>query len=297
MTFNPNGIIPALVTPMNKDGSLNEKALGKLLDYMIEQGVHGVFIISSTGESYGLSKEEKKRTIEITVELVAHRVPVYAGTGAVTTRETIELTQMAEMCGVDAVSIVTPMFITPTQKQLVDHYSVIAQNTELPILLYNNVDRTNVSIDAYSVEKLSDIKNIVGIKDSSGNMTLETEYIRLTRNKSFNVLIGRDTLIYGGLCYGATGAIAACANIAPKICVDIYEKFIAGDMKGSLEAQFELAPLRIAFQLGTFPVVIKEALKLIGINSGDCLSPVMPLEETQRQKLKEVLIKMKLIAQ
>jgi len=295
MKFIPKGIIPALVTPMTKDGNINESALKKLLDYVIKGGVHGVFIISSTGEAYGLSKEEKKQAIEITVNHVAGKVPVYAGTGAVTTRETVELTQMAEKCGVDAVSVVTPMFISPNQKELQEHYTSIAQNTKLPVLLYNNVGRTGVNIESSTAQKLADVGNIVGIKDSSGNMTLASEYIRLTQGKRFYVLTGRDTLIYGGLCYGATGAIAGCANIAPQLCVKIYDSFIAGDMQNALQAQFELAPLRIAFQLGTFPTVIKEALQMIGIEAGACLAPVTRMEDEKRQRLKEVLTGMKLM--
>ncbi len=295
MKFIAKGIIPALVTPMNEDGTLKESALRKLLDHVIMDGVHGVFIISSTGESYGLSKEEKRKAIEVTVDHVARRVPVYAGTGAVTTRETIELTQMAEECGVDAVSIVTPYFITPTQKELAEHYKAIARNTGLPVILYNNVGRTGLNIDVTTVERLAEVKNIVGIKDSSGNMTQAAEYVRLTKDKEFNVLMGRDTLIFGGLCYGAAGAIASCANIAPKLCVSIYDKFISGDIKGAREAQFDLAPLRVAFELGTFPVVIKEALKIIGIDTGVCLSPITPLDEAIKQKLKEILEEMKLI--
>jgi len=289
MNFSPRGIIPAMVTPFTKSLEINESSLRKLLDHLIEGGVHGVFIISSTGESYAMSTKEKRRAIEITVDHVAGRVAVYAGTGCITTDETIELTNIAEDCGVDAVSLITPYFISPNQQELMDHYKKIAENTKLPILLYNNVGRTNVNLEAKTVAELAKVPNIVGIKDSSGDMTLSSEYIRMTRGTKFSTLIGRDTLIYGGLCYGASGAIAACANVAPRLCVEIYDKFNAGDLKGSLDCQYALAPLRLSFNLGSFPVVIKEALTLQGIDMGTCISPIAPLDETKRTQLKKIL--------
>ena len=193
-------------------------------------------------------------------------------------------------------SVLTPMFITPTQDQLIKHYQSIAANTSLPVLLYNNPPKTGVNLTAATVAKLAEIPNIVSIKDSSGDLTLTAEYIRLTRDrKDFSVLVGRDTLIYGALCYGAAGSIASCANVAPRLCADIYEKFVAGDLAGALEAQFTLAPLRIAFTIGTFPAVIKESLTLLGIEAGPCMDPVGPMTHEEREKLRQVLIGMGLL--
>jgi 4-hydroxy-tetrahydrodipicolinate synthase len=206
------------------------------------------------------------------------------------------LTQIAEECKVDAVSILTPMFVAPDQSQLISHYRTIAENTGLPVVLYNNPPKTQVSLAPSTVAKLAEVPNIVGIKDSSGDLTVTAEYIRLTRHiHNFSVLMGRDTLIYGALCYGAAGSIASCANVAPRLCVDIYEKFIAGDLKGSLEAQFTLAPLRIAFTLGTFPAVIKESLNLLGIEAGPCMEPAGPMTNEERVKLRKVLMEMGLL--
>jgi 4-hydroxy-tetrahydrodipicolinate synthase len=139
------------------------------------------------------------------------------------------------------------------------------------------------------------VPNIVGIKDSSGDFTLTGEYIRLTRGKDFHVLLGRDTLIHAGLCYGARGSIAACANVAPRLVADIYDLYVAGDVQGSLEAQFKLAPLRIAFNLGTFPAVIKESLDLLGIDAGACMAPVGSMREEERRQLKKILADMGLL--
>lgn len=294
--FKPQGIIPAVVTPLTSEGKFNDKAMRKLVNYLIDGGVHGLFIVGTTGEFYGLTPEEKREIFQVTLDETKGRVPVYAGTNGITTRESVRLTQLAEDCGIDAVSVLTPMFITPSQEQLITHYKTIAAATSLPVLLYNNPPKTGVNIAAATVAKLAEVPNIVSIKDSSGDLTLTSEYIRLTRGRDdFSVLVGRDTLIYGALCYGAAGAIAACANVAPRLSADIYDKFMAGDIKGSLEAQFTLAPLRIAFTIGTFPAVIKESLALMGIDVGPCMEPVGPMTQEERGKIRQVLIGMGLL--
>lgn len=294
--FTPRGIIPAMVTPLTAEGGINEKVLRRFIDYLIEGGSHGLFVVGTTGEFYGLTPEEKRDLFAITVDQTRGRVPVYAGTGAITTRETILLTRYAEEARVDAVSVLTPMFISPSQAELIRHYRAIAHSTGLPILLYNNPPKTGVNLTAGAVASLADEKNIVGIKDSSGDFTLSLEYLRLTRGKDFHVLMGRDTLIFAGLCHGGVGSIAACANVAPRLVADIYDKYQLGDFSGALEAQFRLAPLRIAFNLGTFPAVIKESLLLLGIDTGPCMEPVGPMSDDERKKLRQVLIEMGLMA-
>jgi 4-hydroxy-tetrahydrodipicolinate synthase len=296
IVLKPKGIIPAVITPLNSDGKFNETAMRRFLNYLIKGGVHGLFVVGTTGEFYGFTPEEKRKIYTVTVDEVKGRIPVYAGTNGITTAESVMLTQIAEKCGVDAVSVLTPMFLSPDQDQLINHYKTIADNTNLPVVLYNNPPKTMVSLAPGTVARLAEVPNIVGIKDSSGDMTVTAEYIRLTKHlDDFSVLMGRDTLIYGALCYGARGSIASCANVAPGLCVDIYEKFMAGDLKGSLEAQFKLAPLRIAFTLGTFPAVIKESLNLLGIDAGPCMEPAGPLTKEEREKLRKVLNDMGLL--
>lgn len=296
MRLKPEGIIPAVITPLTREGKFNEKAMRKLLNHLIDGGVHGLFVVGTTGEFYGLDPEEKREVYMTAVDEVKGRVPVYAGTNGITTRETVMLTQLAEECMVDAISVLTPMFIAPAQAQLIRHYTTIAENTSLPVILYNNPPKTSVNLAPETVAELAEFPNIAGIKDSSGDMTVTAEYIRLTQyNDNFSVLTGRDTLIYGALCYGATGSISSCANVAPGLCVDIYDKYIAGDLEGSLKAQFTLAPLRLAFNLGTFPAVIKESLGLLGIQAGPCMEPVGPMTDIEREKLRDVLISMGLL--
>jgi 4-hydroxy-tetrahydrodipicolinate synthase len=291
--FVPRGIIPAMVTPIDEKGCINESALRKLTNHLIDGGSHGLFPVGSQGEFFALTFEQKKEVIRITVDETRGRVPIYAGTGAVTTREAIETTKMARDLGVSAVSVLTPYFVTPNQKELIEHYVTIAKAVpDLPILLYSNPDRTQVPFPVATVLELAAVDNIVGIKDSSGDMSLTGEYIRLTQGMNFHVLAGRDTLIYATLCYGGKGSICATANVDPRVPVEIYEAFIVGDHKRALEAQYRLAPLRIAFGLGTFPAVIKEALNMIGIEAGPAIRPVGPLTPENREKLRKVLADM-----
>lgn len=294
--FVPKGIIPAMVTPLDDQGHINEGALRKLTNHLIDGGVHGLFPVGSQGEFFSLTFEQKKEAIRIVVDETRDQVPVYAGTGAVTTREAIETTKMAQDLGVSAVSAITPYFLVPSQRELITHYTAIAKACpNLPILLYSNPDRTQVPFPTSTVLELAAVENIVGIKDSSGDMSLTAEYIRLTRGMDFHVLMGRDTLIYAALCYGAKGSICATGNVDPRVPVEIYEAFLAGDHRRALEAQYRLAPLRIAFGLGTFPVVIKEALNMIGIEAGPAVPPVGPMTRENREKLRKILMEMGLI--
>lgn len=291
-TFVPKGIIPAMVTPFTADDKINEQSLRQLTNYLIEGGVHGLFAVGSQGEFWALDADEKRQVFEIVIDETRGRVPVYAGTGAVTTREAIQLTQMAEEVGVDAVSVLTPFFLSLSQDELVDFYTEIAESTSLPVILYNNPGRTGINISVETVVRLArDVDNIISIKDSSGDLQLSAEYIRRTGD-DFYVLMGRDTLIYGGLLYGAAGSIAASANVKPSLLVEIYDAFIEGDLKRSLEAQRSLAPLRIAFGLGTFPNVVKEAVNMIGIDVGRCRRPVGLLAPDKLKQLNDVLVGM-----
>ena len=294
--FKPYGIIPPIITPLTEDSQVNEPVLRQMVNHLINHGVHGLFPMGTTGEFYAFSEEEVKRVLTIVKEETNGRVPVYAGANHISTKGVLRLVHIAQEVGADAVSVLTPMFISQTQDEIYSFYKTIAENTDLPIIIYNNKPKTNVTVSPETVAKLCEIKNIAGIKDSTGDFTNTEEYLRLTRkNDNFHVLLGRDTLIYAGLCYGATGAIASCANIAPRIAVDIYEKFMAGDREGALEAQFKLAPIRIACNMGTFPEVIKEGLIMQGIPVGKCLDPIKELNAVQNAELRKLLTDMNLI--
>ena len=284
----PHGIIPAMVTPLTMDDEINVPALRKLTNYQIDAGVHGLFSVGSQGEFWALSADEKRLVWQIVLEEANGRVPVYAGTAAISTRETIKLTQIAEEVGVAAVSVLTPFYVSPTEDELYSHYRTVAESTSLPVMLYPNPGRTGVRLSPRLLVRLAEIENIVGIKDSSGDLELTSEYIRLTPS-DFSVLMGRDTLILGALVYGAHGAIAASASVAPALAVKIYDCFKAGDLEGARRAQAALAPLRQAFTWGTFPVVVKEATDLIGMEGGPARGPVGPMQPEQRARLAQVL--------
>jgi 4-hydroxy-tetrahydrodipicolinate synthase len=296
MSFKPQGIVVPIVTPVDQEGRLNEKAYRKLVDYLVDNGIHGVFPFGTTGEFYAYDQGFYNELLALTKEAVAGRMKIYAGANNITTRGAIKIAQAVEKVGgIDALSVLTPMFVSQTQEEVYTYYKAIAAETSLPIIIYNNKPKTNVGVDPATIARLAEIDNIVAAKDSTGDMTNAEEYIRLTRGMDFSVMMGRDTLILAGLHYGATGAIASCANVAPRIAVDIYEKFQAKDYQGALDAQFKLSALRVATNMGSFPVTLKEALKMIGQDCGDCVPPILPLHEDQKEKLRKVLMGMGLI--
>lgn len=294
--FTPTGIVPPIITPLTDDGEVNYPVLRQMVNHLIDSGVHGLFPLGTTGEFYAFDDETYRKIIETVKDEARGRVKIYAGCNHITTRGAIKLVKICESIGVDAVSVLTPMFVSQTQDEVYAYFKTIAESTTLPIIMYNNKPKTNVTITPETCAKLALIPNIIAIKDSTGDMTNTAEYIRLTRNiPDFSVLVGRDTLIFAGLMYGATGSISSCANVAPKVAVAIYENFIKGDYKAALEAQYELNPLRIACNMGTFPAVIKEGLVLQGIPVGKCLDPISELKPDEKEKLKKILKDMKLI--
>src|SRR5262249_45585858 len=216
------GIIPPLVTPMQSNEDIDIPRLRSFIDHLIGKGVHGVFVLGTTGECYALDEREKQAIIATAVEHVNKRVPVFAGTGAETTREAIRITKIAEKEGADGVSVITPYFILPSQQELVDHYRRIAEQTALPIVLYSNPATCGgLKIEPETVARLAESPNIRGIKDSSGDLQYFIETVRLVP-EHFGCLMGRDTLICASLIFGGKGAVPASCNIAPDYCVAIY---------------------------------------------------------------------------
>ena len=295
MGFTPKGIIPPVITPLTKDGKFNEPMMRKVVNHLIDKGVHGLFPLGTTGEFYAFDHSEYRYILDVVVDETKGRVPVYAGATHITTRETVAQAKIAAEAGVDAISVLTTMFVSQTQEEVYQFYKTVAENTELPIIIYNNKPKTNVTVAPATAARLAEIDNIVGIKDSTGDFTNTCEYLRLTKGMNFHVLMGRDTLIFAALCCGAAGAIASCANVAPRLTADIYDKFQVGDMQGALEAQFKLAPLRLACNMGTFPEVIKEGMMMEGLDVGKCLEPIQELLPEEEEKLRKVLQEMDLL--
>jgi 4-hydroxy-tetrahydrodipicolinate synthase len=295
MNNNFSGVIPPIVTPFTSDGKMmSEENLRKVIRHVMANGCSGVFVGGSQGEFFSLSFEERVRSFEIAVDEAAGKFPVLAGTASIITSEAIALTQAAKKAGISAVSVINPYFVTLTQDELYDHYVSIAKCADIPLFLYNNPGRTNSVIPVPVITRLSKIDNIIGMKDSSGDLTYVNSI--LDNTKDFSVFCGRDTCIFNELTSGASGAVAATANVAPALVSSIYNKVKAGDLVGARKAQTELAPLRDAFGLGSFPVVVKEALQLLGIDAGPARLPIHPMTSENRAKLKAILIAMDLLS-
>ena len=301
------GIVPPIITPFTEEGSINYDALAMRAVKLVDGGVHGLFPFGTTGEFYAVDDGEYVKALQVVKEAVSGRTNCYgkpiqllAGCSHITTRGVIRLIKLVEQLGgYDAVSVLTPMFVSQTQDELYAYYKTIADSTYLPIVMYNNKPKTNVTITPETVARLAhDCPNIIGVKDSTGDMTNCEEYLRLTMDvrDRFDVIMGRDTMIYAGLHYGCSGAVASCANVAPRIVADIYDRFVAKDWAGALDAQYRLAPLRIATSMGTFPEVIKEGLILQGVPVGKCLEPIGELKPEQKEKLRQVLVDMELLS-
>ncbi len=283
------GIIPPIVTPVDEKERVNEEPLRRIVDHVIAGGVHGILSLGSNGEFYGLAREEQERAAAITLDQAAGRVPVYVGIAEITTRECVRWAKWAERQKAQAVSVLHPMFLSPSDEELYRHFRAVAEATSLPVLLYNNPDRMRCGISAALLDRLADIPNVVGVKESSGDMTLTAEFIRRTRDRDFKVIAGRDILILGTLAYGGAGAVASSANVVPKRVVEIYDRFLAGDLAGALEAQYRLAPMRMAYGLGSFPVVTKDYMRLLGFDVGESIRPNTRSSPDHMAKLQKLL--------
>ena len=213
--------------------------------------------------------------LKIILDAAKGRVPVYMGIGAIKTSACIRIAKMAEKAGSFGISVLQPMFLKPTEQELYDHFKAIADAVPTtPMLLYNNPGRVGYGITVNLVEKLAhNVKNIVGMKDSGGDMTLTCEYIRKTAHLGFKVLGGKDTLVYGTIVHGGAGAVCCTANIFPELVCSIYNYFEQGNQQASLEAQFRLNPVRLIMDIASFPVATKDMANLMGLNVGEPFLP------------------------
>lgn len=284
------GVIVPLLTPMNADETINEKELRNQVNHQIESGIHALFPLGTNGEAYILSREEKEQVLKIVVDEAKGRVPVYGGTGCVSTKETIELSLKAKEIGIDVLSIITPSFAAASQDELYEHYKEVAEAVDLPIVLYNIPARTGNALAPATVEKLSKIPNIVGVKDSSGNFDNMLQYIEKTRyRKDFAVLSGNDSLILWCLLAGGRGGIAGCANVFPSTMASIYDTFIAGNLEKAREIQDSIRSFRDCFKFGNPNTIVKTAVSLLGYPVGKCRKPFCQVPEAGIEAIKKVL--------
>ena len=291
MAVEIKGIIPPILTPMNADESVNLDAFRQEIERLLAGGVHGLFPSGTNGEAYILSFNEKLDLFAAAVDQVKGRVPVYAGTGCVSTAETIKLSMEAEKLGVDALSIITPYFAAASQKELYDHYVAVAKHVNIPIILYNIPPRTGNKILPETVAKLGrDVDVIMGAKDSSGDIENLKAYIRETRDiEGFSVLAGNDGAILTCLKEGGAGGIAGRANIWPHTIASIYDNFVAGDLEKAQAAQDAVSTIQRVFKFGNPNTVIKKATAMLGHPVGDCRAPFNYLCDEGVAELKAVL--------
>ena len=275
------GVVVPIITPIDGDEKIDEAKFRRQIDYVIDGGLEGILVFGSNGEFYQIEEDEMERGLKIAVDQAAGRVPVYFGIGAINTKKCVRLAQMAAANGAAAVSVLQPMFLKPDQNELFHHFKTIADSVpETPVLIYNNPGRVGYGLTAAFVFRLAhEVSNIVGMKDTSGDMTLTEECVRLNRDVDFKVFGGKDTLLYCSLCVGAVGGVCTAGNFMPELIGDVYRKYAAGDMAGALEAQFKLNPVRLSMDPASFPVAAKDMAKLRGLDVGDPYLPSLPTPE------------------
>ena len=293
-TSDIKGIIPPVITPMNNDDeqTVNHEALRQQVERLLAGGVHGMFPLGTNGEAYALSFKEKEEILATVIDQVKGRVPVYAGTGCITTAETIRMSKRAEEMGADALSIITPSFALASQKELYDHYVAVAKQVNIPIILYNIPPRTGNKLLPETVQALCrDVDVIVGAKDSSGDIENLKAYIRLTRelDKDVAILAGNDGAILTCLKEGGAGGIAGRANIWPATVAKIYDCFKTGDLEGAQAAQDAIAILQQTFKYGNPNTIIKTAVALQGLQHRQVPRPFNYVPEEGLEAIKKVL--------
>ncbi len=289
-TTQLRGIVPPIVTPVDHLENVRPEGLKQVIDYVLAGGVHGVFVNGSNGEFYAFDRRNQQIAVETAVEHVNGRVPVYGGASAVATKEAVALAKMVEQAGADVLTVLTPMYVQPSEDELFEHFARIADATHLPVVLYNNPGRTTNTISASLLTRLSAVPNIVSVKNTSLDFSLTLKYIEAVADREdFSVFGGVDYYVYSTLVHGGVGSVAGTANVAPSLVVEIYESFISGDHKASLNAQRRLYPLRDAYGYGTFPVMMKACLNLLGVDVGEPVRPVRGVSEEVKKRTRMML--------
>ena len=287
--IQPKGIIAAMSTPFFQDETLNEAELRHQVDRLIAAGLHGIFTLGTNGENYAMVFDEKVRIMEIVIDQAAHRVPIYVGTGCVTTKETVALTRKACELGADCASVVSPWFAENTQEGLYRHYRTVAECSDLPVLIYNMPARTGVNVHYKTMKRLAEIPNIVGVKDSSGNFDNMQRY--LEECQGISVLSGNDSLILPCLLAGGQGGISGISNVFPERMVEIYTAWEAGDLERAWKVQRSIRPLRDCMAMGNPNSVVKRAAFFMGQDLGPVRAPFNIQDETFDETIKKALAK------
>lgn len=281
------GCLVAIVTPF-ENGKLDEKRFNDLIEFQIKGGTSGIVPCGTTGESATLSLEEHERVVELTVQTVRGRVPVIAGTGSNCTAEAITLTKHAKSAGVDGVLLISPYYNKPTQEGIMLHFKAIAEEVDIPIVLYNIASRTGINIEPATVASLAEIKNIVAIKEASGNISQMAQIKKLCADK-IALISGDDALTLPVLAIGGIGVISVVANIVPKQTAEMIKQFEAGNLEQSRRIYYELLPLIKAMFIETNPGPVKTALGMMGKISPKLRLPISPMLPENEEELKKIL--------
>ena len=279
----------AIITPFTKDDKVDFEAFGKLIEYQISEKVDAIIVCGTTGEASTMTLDEKKETIQFAVQKVNKRIPVIAGTGANCTKNAIEMTKYAEIIGVDGALVVTPYYNKTTQAGLIAHYSAIAKETNLPIILYSVPSRTGVNILPSTCVELSKISNIVAIKEASGNLSQIAEISHLC-GENLHIYSGNDDQITPILAVGGIGVISVLSNIAPKYTHNITQNFFDGNIAEAIKLQLNAIPLIKALFSEVNPIPVKEACNILGFGGGTPRLPLISLSDTNKEILKKELI-------
>lgn len=287
------GSLVAIVTPF-KNGKLDEQAFKQLIEFQIENGTSGIVPCGTTGESATMSLEEHERVVELTVQIVAGRVAVIAGTGSNNTTEAITLTKHAKDAGVDGVLLITPYYNKPTQEGIYRHFKAISEQVDVPIILYNIASRTGVNIEPHTLARLAKIKNIIAVKEASGNIAQMAQIKNLCGDK-LALISGDDALTLPVLSLGGIGVISVVANIVPKQTAQIVSQFESGDLNESRKSYYRLMSLVKAMFIETNPIPVKTALGLMGLINPELRLPLCSMLAENKRRLKRILKEYKLI--
>jgi 4-hydroxy-tetrahydrodipicolinate synthase len=287
------GSLVAIVTPFN-NGKIDEKSFKELIDFQIANGTSGIVPCGTTGESATLSIEEHERVVELAVQTTAGRVPVIAGTGSNSTKEAVILTKHAKKAGADGALLISPYYNKPTQKGIYLHYKTIAEEVDIPIVLYNIASRTGINIEPATIAKLAKIKNIVAVKEASGNVS-QMAMIKKLCGYHISLISGDDALTLPVLSIGGIGVISVIANIVPTQTAKIITQFEQGNIEESRKIYLDLLPLIKAMFIETNPVPVKTAMGMMGLIRPEVRLPLCPMLPENEEKLKKVLKDYKLI--
>jgi len=285
--MNFSGCMVALITPF-QGNKVDWESLEGLVEFHIENGIHGIVPCGTTGESATLTHQEHNEVVEAVVKYVKKRVPVIAGTGSNSTQEAIDFTRSAEKAGADGALMISPYYNRPTQEGIYQHYKKVASEVHIPLIIYNIPSRTGSKIEPETLARLAEVKNIAGVKEATGSMDQAIEVLRLC-GEGLEVYSGEDSLTFSLMALGGKGVISTVANVAPREMSQLTRACFEGDWEKGRSIQFQLIPLIRSLFIETNPIPVKTALSLMGKCRGDLRLPMTPMAEPNVKTLKKVM--------